>query len=351
MSLKINPTCLKCSFSAFFLLLWLVGFNQTASFSSADDVITKNQKQLGNNMVLMISKDTIVVHQKEFGLDFKAKTQAPLGGASQWLTAAMVMTFVDQGKISLDDPVVKYIPSFAKYMKNYVTLRTCLAHSTGIESGGHLSTVFNKKYETLEEAIDAYASKEIANNPGKEIHFGPIGPAIAARVCEVMAKKPFERLVQERITRPCKMRMTNFVNLNGGAPNPSGGATTTAIDFINFLTMILHKGVFEGKRILSEAAVAEMEKAQFTGLPVKFTPKVAEGWSFGLGSWIQEKDGSGNAAVITSPGMYGVWPWIDRCRNYVAILLVQNDLGEQKRDIYSKLKEAIDAELPAEKCR
>ncbi len=351
MSLKFNPTCLKCSFPLFLLLLWLTGTAQGTDFSEADAIIQRNQKLLGNNVILLIYKDSQLVHQKEFNPDFKSKTQAPIGGSGQWLTAALVMSFVDQGKISLDDPVVKYIPSFSKYMKNYVTLRSCLTHTTGIESGGKLSTSFNRKYETLEEAIDAYAAKEISNNPGKEIHFGPIGPAIAARVCEVIAKKPFERLVQERITRPLKMRMTNFVNETGGAPNPSGGAVTTALDYINFLSMLLHKGTFEGKRILSEQSVAEMEKAQFAELPVKYTPKLAEGWNYGLGAWIQEKDASGNGAVLTSPGMYGSWPWIDNCRNYVAIIFVQSVLGEQKRDIYQQVKDAIDVQIPATKCK
>ncbi|MFT3824301.1 MAG: serine hydrolase domain-containing protein [Chitinophagaceae bacterium] len=351
MSLKINPICLKCSFPLLFLLLWLTSSAQGPDLSNADAIIQRNQKLLGNNIILLVYKDSQLVHQKEFGVDFKAKTQAPIGAASQWITAALVMTFVDQGKISLDDPVVKYVPSFGKYMKNYVTLRSCLAHTTGIESGGKLNTSFNKKYETLEEAVDAYATKEISNNPGKEIHFGPIGPAIAARVCEVIAKKPFERLVQERITRPLKMRMTNFTNENGGAPNPAGGAVSTALDYINFMAMLLHKGVFEGKRILSEQSVAEMEKAQFAELPSKYTPKLAEGWNYGLGAWIQEKDASGNAAVVTSPGMFGTWPWIDNCRNYVAVIFVQSVLGEQKKDIYQQVKNAVDDVMPAVKCK
>lgn len=44
------------------------------------------------------------------------------------------MTFVDQGKLSLDDKVSRYIPVLTKYSKGYITIRDCLAHLTGIES-------------------------------------------------------------------------------------------------------------------------------------------------------------------------------------------------------------------------
>ena len=50
----------------------------------------------------------------------------------------------------------------------------------------------------------------------------------------------------------------------------------SANDYINFLSMILNKGMFEGKKILSEASVAEMQKPQFTTLPVKYIPKETE---------------------------------------------------------------------------
>ena len=257
------------------------------------------------------------------------------------------MTLVDQGKISLDDPVSKYIPVLDKYMKSYITIRQCLAHTTGIDNakGGLAKMMERKKYESLEEEANAIAAKEISNNPGKEFAYGSSGLNLAARVAEIVSKKSFDRLVQEKIIRPLKMRATTFTNDNGSAPNPSGGAQSTANDYMNFLIMILNKGVFEGKRILSEEAIAEMQKNHFPGLPVKFTPKAAEGFEYGLGEWIQEKDANGNATVVSSPGLFGTWPYIDKCRNYAAIIFVKTLLGEQKKDVYLQFKEAVDAQV------
>lgn len=346
MSLKAPKTCPKFSLFLFFLLLLQLAHAQY-DFSEVDQLLEKNKKLLGNNVVALVWKDGKVIYQKEIGEDFKAKTQAPIASASKWITAATIMALVDEGKLSLDDQVSKYVPVLEKYMKGYITIRECLSHTTGIDNGknGLAKLMERRKFTTLEDEASAIAAKEISNNPGKEFAYGSSGLNLAARAAEVVSKKEFSRLVQEKITRPLKMRGTTFVNDNGNAPNPSGGAQSTAQDYINFLIMMLNKGVFEGKRILSEEAIAEMQKNHFPGLPVKFTPKVTEGYEYGLGEWIQEKDANGNATVLSSPGLFGTWPYIDKCRNYAAIIFVKTILGEQKKDLYLQFKQAVDEQV------
>lgn len=343
MSLKINRICLICSLCSVFLLFFQSLHAQT-DFSSVDALLQKNQKLLGNNVVALVYKDGKLIYQKELGEDFKAKTQAPIASCSKWLTAALIMIFVDEGKLKLDDPVSKYLPVFDKYMKSYVTIRQCLSHTTGIENekGTLMKILQRKKYASLEEEVNAYAAREISNNAGTEFHYGTIGLNIASRVLEVVSKKSFDRLIQDKLLRPLKMRATSFVDESGNAPNPSGGARSTASDYMNFLSMILNKGMFEGKRILSEQSITEMQKPQFSNLPVKFTPKVAEGYHYGLGEWIQEEDASGNSTVVSSPGLFGTWPYIDKCRNYAAIIFVKTLLSEQKRDFALQFKSAVD---------
>ncbi|MDF2189960.1 serine hydrolase domain-containing protein [Paraflavitalea sp. CAU 1676] len=348
MSLKSPKTCPKFSLLLFGLLFLQIAHGQY-DFSRVDQLLERNKKLLGNNLVALVWKDGQVIYKKEIGTDFTAKTQAPIASCSKWLTAATIMTLVDQGKIDLDDPVSKYIPVLDKYMKGYITIRQCLSHTTGIDNGknGVAKFLERRKFQTLEDEANAIAAKEISNNPGKEFAYGSSGLNLAARVAEIVTKKDFGRLVQERLTRPLKMKATTFNDDNGNAPNPSGGAQSSALDYMNFLVMILNKGTFEGKRILSEEAVAEMQKNHFPGLPVKYTPAVATGYEYGYGEWIQEKDANGNATVVSSPGLFGTWPYVDKCRNYAAIIFVKTLLGEQKKEVYLQFKEAVDDQLGA----
>jgi CubicO group peptidase (beta-lactamase class C family) len=344
LSLKATAICLQFSLVLFFLLLWLTGSGQT-DFSEADRMLKQNQKQVGNNFVVLVWKDGKQVYQKQVEKetgDFNAKTQVPIGNCSQWLTAALVMTFVDEGKISLDDKVVKFIPLYGTYMKSYITIRNCLTNTTGIQADpvGPIKILAKSKFETLEDEVNSFASKrEIAANPGTEFYYSHVGPNIAGRILEIVSKKTFDRLMQERILRPLKMRATTFADDKGGAINPSGGAQSTANDYMNFLTMLLNKGEFMGKRILSEKSVQEILTAQFTQLPVKYAPKGYDDLKEGLGTWIAK----GN--VVSSMNLNGTWPYIDICRNYAAIIIVKDPETDPKKEIYQRFKEAVDAQM------
>jgi CubicO group peptidase (beta-lactamase class C family) len=346
MSYKFKANCLKFRLVLVFMLLCLIGKAQY-NFTDADDLLTANQKKLGDNFVMLVYKDGKMVYQKEMG-EIKIKTRVPVADCSKWLTAALVMTFVDEGKLSLDDKVVTYLPIFGSYSKSYITIRTCLSHLIGIADEQKIGSkiIKRKKFESLEEEVNSFAKKEIATNPGTEFFYGNMGLSIAGRVLEVITKKKFETLAKQRIFTPLGMRNTTFVG-EEDAIDPSAGAITTAPDYMNFLTMILNKGMFAGKRILSEAAVAQMETIQTNNVPKKYTPKITEGFEYGLGQWIQEKDDSGNSTVIGCPGLFGAWPYIDKCRGYACILFTGDLVPGLKQDFYLKLKEIIDEQMPS----
>jgi len=345
MSVKPGLNCVKGSAVLIFMLFFQVAIGQP-DFSEVDRKLEASKKELGGNVVTLIYKDGKIIYQKALGTDFNLKTQAPIASCSKWLTAALVMSFVDQGKLSLDDKVSKFLPIFTKYSKGYITIKDCLAHLTGIESEPiRLTNLFGrKKYASLEEEVNDFASKkEIQSNPGLEFRYSNIGLNIAGRILEVLTKRSFEQLMQERITRPLMMRNTSFASFN--AVNPSGGAVSTASDYMNFLSMLLNKGMFNGKRILTEKAIEDMNMVRTTPAMIKYAPKAAEGFNYGFGEWILQADENGNGTVVASPGLFGTWPMIDQCRGYACIFFTKGLLGEERKDIYLDIKKSIDAQL------
>lgn len=346
MSSQFNFICRKCSLAAYFMLLCLISFGQY-NFSNLDKKFVEAKKELGKNTVMLIYKDGKIIYKKETD-DFKTNSPEPIASCSKWLTAALVMTFVDQGKISLDDKVSTYLPIFLKYGKGYITIRNCLSHSTGIQQNQikMLSLLDKKKFATLEEEVNDFASKkQIDFNPGTEFFYGGTGLNIAARILEVVTKKSFDQLMNERILRPLGMRNTSFFSEKG--INPSSGAMSAAIDYMNFLSMVLNKGTYKEKRILSEHSIDEMQKSHTVKIPIKFAPKVAEGFNYGLGEWIQEADNNGKSMVVSCPGLLGTWPWVDNCRSYACIIFTKNIISEHKRQIYLDLKKEIDEAIPS----
>ena len=345
MSYNASGVCLKSTLLLGFLLLLQPVFSQY-NFAELDQALQQNQKLLGNNLVALVWTKDSLIYKKEMG-DFNSKTQAPIASCSKWLTAALVMIFVDEGKISLDDPVVKYLPVFGNYLKNYITIRQCLSHTTGIQSEpiNLLRLLQRRKFNSLEEEVNAFAAKEIQAKPGTEFRYGNIGLNIAGRILEVVSKKKFDLLIKQKLFNPLGMRKTTFSTMDGSAINPSGGALSTADDYMQFLTMLLNKGKYKGTQILSEKAITEMMKQQTNLDQVKYAPKAAEGFNYALGSWVIESDKTNIATALSSPGLFGTWPAVDFCRGYAYIVFVKNFLGEERAGAEIEIKKVIDKQM------
>jgi CubicO group peptidase (beta-lactamase class C family) len=346
MSHNTKRNCVKVSLIAVFLLL-LQTIQAQYNFTELDQKLVTLKKELGSNFSLLVYRDGKIIYDKSIG-EFTPKTQVPIASSSKWLTAALVMVLVDEGKLSLDDKVSKFLPIFNKYSKGYITIRQCLSHLTGIESEPiKLSNLIKRnKYNSLEEEVEEFATKkEIIANPGLEFRYSNIGLNIAGRIIEIVSRRGFEQVMQEKILRPLQMRNTSFSSFN--AVNPSGGAVSTANDYMNFLVMILNKGMYNGKRILSEASIELMQTAQTTSPMIKYTPNVALGYNYGFGEWIQETDENGQSTIVSSPGLFGTWPLIDKCRNYASIIVTKELLNEEKREAFMLVKNLIDQQIIA----
>lgn len=348
MSLKMN--LIRRYFSlTLSLLLFLQSAVSQQNFPEIDRAFKMNQQALGKDAVIMIYKNGKIVYENRLG-DFTTASPEKIASASKWLTAALVMTFVDEGKLSLDDTVGKFLPVFTKYKKGDIQIRHLLSHSLGLDQDPiRLITLVNRnnKYNTIEEEVNDFAKKkDVVAAPGIEFHYGNMGLNIAAHVIEVLSGKGFEQIFQERIGRPLLMGSTTFVK-NGDVPNPSGGAVSTAQDYMNFQIMFLNKGIFRGKRILQKSTVEKMMEVAASQTMMKYTPAAAEGFDYGFGVWIQEKDKDGKTTVVSSPGLFGTWPYVDYCRGYACIIFTKNLLGERKKDIYLAIKKTVDLYFPS----
>ncbi len=110
--------------------------------------------------------------------------------------------------------------------------------------------------------------------------------------------------------------------------------------------MLLNKGTLGEKKILSPKAVEELEKIQYASLPIKYSPKGEQGLHYALGAWILEADGSGNSQSLGCPNLAGTAPFLDNCRGYAAILIVEKPQEEQQKELFQNMKAIIDQQIP-----
>ena len=203
-----------------------------------------------------------------------------------------------------------------------------------------------KKFATLEEEVESFAARDIRANAGNDFWYGSVGLNIAGRVLEIISKKKFDILIKTKLFTPLGMRKTSFSNQNG-AINPSGGAISTADDYMKFLVMLMNKGKYNSMQVLTEKSVNEMMKVQTNALSIRYAPKSASGFNYAAGSWVIEENKNGVATCLASPGLFGTWPMIDFCRGYAYIVFVKSLLGEERADAHLKIKKLIDKQIPS----
>ncbi|HEX2607071.1 MAG TPA: serine hydrolase [Flavisolibacter sp.] len=317
----------------------------TDRFQELNALLERNQKVFGSDVVALAATDT-VVFKKEMG-ELDSKTAVPLAGSSAFLTVALIMELVDEGKLSLDDKVSQFIPVYSTYGKNYITLRHCLTNYTGIQSDQKFFE--KKKFESLEAEVESFAKKEIQTNPGTEFRYSQMGISIAGRIAEIVMKKKFDQLIKQKILNPLGMSKTTFSTLDGSAVDPAWGARSSALDYLRFLQMLLNKGQYNGKQVLSENAILEMRKISAATATIKSAPKTVTGLDYALGTWVLEANGNA-ANVLIAPSYTGSWIQIDWCRNYAFVLLTKNESGDQKLQPYLDMKASIDDRIRT-KCR
>lgn len=320
---------------ALLVLAGLSGVGRAQDFSKVDAWLAANTKKMGRRAVLMVEKDgkvvySRVVNDRSLEAPYTVDTRQPIASCSKWLSAALVMTFVDEGKLNLDDTVGKYLPVLTAHGKGNITVSQCLSHLTGIKAPPLLESIGEMRWmRSMDQAIGKIAEMPMEGAPGAVFHYSNVGLQIAGAIVEKISGQSFGQLFIGRIARPLGMTNTDF----GTRPValPAGGAGSTADDYMHFLEMILNKGMYHGTRILSERSVDEMEKN-------RIGPDVRIGYSpagdamgkvgYGYGEWV-----IGNA--VSSPGLYGAFPWVDNTRGYCAFLMVfyLSNQGKQERDI------------------
>lgn len=282
---------------------------------------------------LLVVQHGQLVQQEAWG-EYDLDTIVPIASGSKWLSAATIMTLVDDGTLSLDAPISTYVPGL-KPKVGTITLRQLLSFTSGLVDDDRIPCTKDPNITQLECAQLVLAAG-VVHEPGVAFRYGGQHLYVAGSIAEYVTGVPFAQLFHDRIAVPLGMDHTAFmqVGTRGQVENvtntsPAGAALSTMEDYARFLEMIVHGGLApDGTRILQEATVAEMQANQITGAEYLFAAsfRVQQQTPYGLGEWLDWTDANGDALVISSDGALGFRPWIDKQNDLYGIYLV-NDQG------------------------
>src|SRR5215212_2977733 len=241
------------------------------------------------------------------------KTIFRLSSLTKAITSVVAMQLIGEGKINLDDPVSKYIPSFANMkvgeekkaedgtktlelvpLSKPITILDLMRHTSGITYGFYGDSLVRKAYAAanlyagdfdLAEFAERIAKLPLHNQPGALWQYGH-STDVLARIMEIVSGKSLLEIEKEKLLDPLGMNDTRFFvtdpekqkllaqpmpndsDFRVGRENrpeiakkwesASGGMVSTMSDFSRFAQMLLDGGKFEGKSYLSPKAFEMM---------------------------------------------------------------------------------------------
>ncbi|WDQ15924.1 serine hydrolase domain-containing protein [Rhodopirellula sp. P2] len=126
-------------------------------------------------------------------------------------TATSVMILADEGKLSLTDPVSKYLPDFAVHEKESVTVEHLLLHTSGLIPDNGMSDYRG----THAESIANLLSQELRSPPGTRFRYSDVGFLVLGELVHQVSGMPLDQFAQKRIFEPLQMNDTGFRSIGG----------------------------------------------------------------------------------------------------------------------------------------
>lgn len=199
-----------------------------------------------------------------------------IGSISKQFASEAIMLLVEDGRLSLEDPINKYLPANAPDSWKAITLRQLLNHTAGLKDWTEIKEFSYRREYSGEEFIDLVKSAPLQYAPGTSWAYTNTGPPLLGIIVERAGGMPYEQFVTERIFKPMGFPTIRFRHqdeivlnrasgyqlkagkLSNGEPfrprviAPSGGVLASAVDLAGWFTAVL-----EGK-LLKPASLEQM---------------------------------------------------------------------------------------------
>lgn len=195
------------------LLLLFVAFPVRAD--QVDDFIrTQLQERHVPGAALAVIKNGRIVKAEGYGLasvEFNAAatkdTVFEIGSVSKQMTAAGIMLLVEDGKVSLDEKISKYLKASPESWKD-VTVRHLLTHTSGIKNYTGLSGFELTKRLKRDDFIKALSAHPLEFEPGERWNYSNSGYNLLGFIIETVSGKSYWDFMRERVFLPLKMTQT-----------------------------------------------------------------------------------------------------------------------------------------------
>jgi CubicO group peptidase (beta-lactamase class C family) len=225
---------MKYVFLALLILPVLVKSQTIAQ--KADELLTAYSDQHKFSGNVLIAKDGKIIFQRSYGYaDISTKqpntaaTEFRVGSLTKMFTSTAILQLAEKGKLSLTDPVNKYVSNFA--YGDSVKIINLLSHTSGIK--GYTDS---PEPTTLKESIDRFKYQPLAFVPGSQFEYNNFNYILLSYIAEKTSGVPFPKLIQSSVLSKAGMThsgldtksRTSATRAHGYTTNPATAEWTQA---------------------------------------------------------------------------------------------------------------------------
>lgn len=257
-----------------------------------DDAIAK---KIVPHAVVLVERDGKVVFEKAVG-GAKREDIYALASTSKPIAATAILTLVDQGRLSLDDPVSKFFPEF----REASTVRQLLSHTSGIFGNNDVERLklIRNPQQLLADAVDKVLREPLAYKPGEAYRYGGASFCVAGRIAEKITGEGFDAFAKRVVFTPAGMKTAAY---KGRFVLVPGGISSNADDLLRFARAY--------PKLISAKARSEMTTKQTGALKQ----------NYGLG-WQLLDDGA-----FGHGGAFGTYLYLDPARKTTVIVMTYTE--------------------------
>jgi len=205
-------------------LLFLTALVATPTFAEAPDtyavvadlVEAAREEWRAPGMSLAVVVDGRIAWARGFGLaDVENEVEAGPGtvyriaSISKPLSATAILQLMEKGKLSLDDPVTKHVPSFPDRGLG-ITLRHLLTHTSGIRHYKEGEMNLREHFDSIEAALEIFKDDPLLFTPGSKYSYSSYAYNLLAAVVESASGLTFEAFMREKVWGPAGMTATRL---------------------------------------------------------------------------------------------------------------------------------------------
>ncbi|MCG9792664.1 serine hydrolase [Flavobacterium algicola] len=319
----------------------------------------------GFSGAVLISKDDSILLQKSYGfahLGHKVKnntdTKFTYASIGKSFTAVAIFQLIQAGKVSLDDPIGKFLPSYPnKIARDSVTIKLLLMHRSGLPDYFYSDKFLNtpkEKFRTIESLTNLYENEPLESKPNEEFSYRNSNYIILGRIIEAVSKMPYDSYIKENIFSKANMQNTGNFDIDHIIENEAENYTFSDV-YPNQLQKTIFMSAVKGSSAgggyttindLYKFALAFKNNKFLNADYTNFMKKEPENGSYGYG--LQFAGAKGSGVYGHSGGHFGVgaeWRIFEK-QNYTVILLTNKDLGQGFFDARFFIEKTIAGSTP-----